>query len=607
MAQHETDQNSIEAAASGVYVLLDNSLADDGACTLFESPVEIVRCEAPDEVERALERIAQAGSEGLHAAGFLSYELGYLMEPKLRCLLPAERPQPLIWMGLFPEGRRLTGKEARRWIEGRRNSGYEITDWQLSWDKATYLKAFQKVKDYIVAGDVYQINLTLKYLFNFSGDPLSLYSELRRKQRVNYGAVIQGEDFHLLSLSPELFLRSEQGCASARPMKGTAPRGRTPDEDAALKDWLQGDEKSRAENLMIVDLLRNDLGRAAEIGSVAVTDLFTVERYPTLHQMTSGITARLRPGMPFRELLGGLFPCGSITGAPKVRAMEIIRELEAAPRGIYTGAIGAVKPGGDLIFNVAIRSLYLNDQGRGEMGIGSGVVYDSDGTAEYAECLLKADFLTTPFRPFKLIETLRWAEGGYYLLAHHLDRLEASAARFHFVCDRAKVAKALEVAAEGYSGSVFRVRLLLDEDGETVITASPIELPDSDSEYRFVISEKPTDSGDPFFYHKTTKRELYDSEFGRLQAESGCDEVLFLNERGELAEGSRSTLFIERDGALLTPPLSAGILNGTLRRALLESPERRVEECTLWPADLETAERIYFGNSVRGLVPAHPL
>src|SRR4029078_8982139 len=323
---------------------------------------------------------------------------------------------------------------------------------------------FAKVQDYIAAGDVYQINLTLKYLFAFSGDPVALYSALRRKQRVEYGALIGAGDFQVLSLSPELFFRREGRPLRSRPMKGTAPRGRTPREDARLKTWLTVDEKQRAENLMIVDLLRNDLGRIAKIGSVEVTDLFTVETYRTVHQMTSGITAEVRGDMGLNDILHALFPCGSVTGAPKVRAMEIIRELEALPRGVYTGAIGHIAPSGDSQFNVAIRTLYIGAGGEGEMDIGSGVVSDSKMDAEFEECLLKAQFLTKVDAPFELIETIRYErDAGFHLLERHLARLQSSAAHFGYPFDRARVLEVLTAKADEGDSPVSMVRLLLTE------------------------------------------------------------------------------------------------------------------------------------------------
>ena len=361
------------------FVLLDDSLTAShpgaaGRTLLFESPERIVAVYEPSEVEAGLNAVTEGLARGLHAAGFFAYELGYCLEPKLQALLPWDRQQPLFWIGMFREPRRFNDAETRHWLDA--NGALEpstISDLQLSRTREQYTRAFAAVQDYVAAGDVYQINLTLKYRFAFAGDAVALYAALRRKQRVEYGALIGADDFNVLSLSPELFFRREGKHVMSRPMKGTAPRGRTPREDARLKTWLTVDEKQRAENLMIVDLLRNDLGRIAKIGSVEVTDLFTVETYRTVHQMTSGITAELRADTGLKDMFKALFPCGSVTGAPKVRAMEIIRELEAYPRGVYTGAIGHIAANRDSQFNVAIRTLFIDAGGSGEMGIGSGV------------------------------------------------------------------------------------------------------------------------------------------------------------------------------------------------------------------------------------------
>ncbi|HVQ11634.1 MAG TPA: aminodeoxychorismate synthase component I, partial [Methyloceanibacter sp.] len=343
------------------YILLDDSLSQGGASLLYEAPKRVIVAWEPGEVETALGSIEAGLSQGLHAAGFFAYELGYCLEPKLRDLLPKARTQPLLWIGLCREPRRLDDSAVRAWLEENgANDRSTLSDLNLSWSRGDYMTAFDKVQNYIAAGDVYQINLTLKYRFAFAGNPVALYAALRRKQRVAYGGLIGTPDFHVLSLSPELFFRREGKRMFARPMKGTAPRGKNSSEDARLKTWLTMDEKQRAENLMIVDLLRNDLGRIAKIGTVEVTDLFTVETYRSVHQMTSGITAELRGDIGFSAILKALFPCGSVTGAPKVRAMEIIRELEGEPRGIYTGAIGRVAPNGDAQFNVAIRTIMLD-------------------------------------------------------------------------------------------------------------------------------------------------------------------------------------------------------------------------------------------------------
>ncbi len=588
------------------FVLLEDHLDPARAARLFDDPVRIIRCDDPEGVPAALDAMAAARAEGHYLAGFLAYELGYVLEPKLLPLLPTRRSQPLIWMSVFPGCREIA--PAVDPPLAPYSPAYSVSGLTLSIDRDAYLTAFDRVKGYIAAGDVYQINLTFKHHFQFSGDPFAFYNELRREQRVAHAALIGGGDFHVISLSPELFLRVRDGHAAMRPMKGTAPRGRTLDEDQEIKANLAADEKSRAENLMILDLMRNDLGRLADVGTVAVTDMFQVETFRSLHQMTSGVSARLRPDIGLPDLIRSIFPCGSVTGAPKIRAMEIIRELEAEPRGVYTGAVGMIAPNGDMDLNVAIRTIVLDDAGRGELGIGSGIVFDSDGSAEYAESLLKAQFMTGRAAPFELIETMRWdRDSGYFLLDEHIARLSESAAYFGYACDVEAVRKTLDDAAETLAGPCHRVRLTLDEYGRADVTSAAIDPPTDDARMRYVIAEETTDSTNRFLFHKTTRRQFYDRTRERLARETGCDEALFVNEKGELTEGSYTNLFIERHGRLLTPPLACGLLNGTLRRALLADPDCAIEEAILTPEDLETADRVYLGNSVRGLVRAEPV
>jgi para-aminobenzoate synthetase / 4-amino-4-deoxychorismate lyase len=595
------------------FVLLDDSLTRSGAASLgitllFEAPQQVVVAWEPGEVKPGLGAIEQGLARGLHAAGFFAYELGYCLEPRLNALLPRERQQPLFWIALFRAPRRFNEAETRAWLDA--NGGLQhstLSDLRLTWTREDYAQAFAAVEEYIAAGDVYQINLTLKYRFGFVGDPIALYAALRRKQRVEYGALIGTPDFHVLSLSPELFFRREGKHLASRPMKGTAPRGRTPREDARLKTWLTVDEKQRAENLMIVDLLRNDLGRIAKIGSVEVTDLFTVETYRTVHQMTSGIVAELRADMGLKDMLKALFPCGSVTGAPKVRAMEIIRGLEGGPRGVYTGAIGHVAPNGDCQFNVAIRTIVIGHDG-GEMGIGGGVVADSKLDSEFEECLLKAQFLTKADAPFELIETMRWErEGGFHLLERHLARLHSSAAHFGYPFDRKTVLAALAGEVAPLDGGVHMVRLLLADDGKLTLSSTPIALSAEGTVWQFAISDARVDEKDPLFFHKTTRRQFYDGEMARLKALTGCDEVVFLNKKGELTEGTRTSLFIELDGRLFTPALTCGLLPGTLREELIDLPRAAASEAVLTLADLVQADRIYLGNSVRGLIRAEPI
>jgi para-aminobenzoate synthetase/4-amino-4-deoxychorismate lyase len=356
---------------------------------------------------------------------------------------------------------------------------------------------------------------------------------------------------------------------------------------------------------MIVDLMRNDIGRISEIGSVSVTDLFTVETFQTLHQMTSGVRATLRSEIGTEELLRGIFPPGSVIGAPKIRAMELIRELETEPRGVYCGAIGYISPHGRSLFNVAIRTAVVFRNAAGEMGIGSGVVFDSQGTKEYAECLLKMKFLTDPVKRFELIETMLYdPHDGYALLERHIERLRTSARYFAFAFDEQKVRDALASAAEG-TAERLRVRLLLAESGAVTVTTTPLPPPDPNAVMRFAVSASRVDSDDRFLFHKTTRRELYDREWQEYADKLGTDEVIYLNERGELAEGSRTTIFIKRGGRVLTPTLASGLLPGTLRAELIAQGD--VEEAILTLEDLRTADAVFLGNSVRGLVKAQEI
>jgi para-aminobenzoate synthetase/4-amino-4-deoxychorismate lyase len=568
-------------------VLLD----DSGQIRRYTGAHEIVTAHAPGEVEPALAKIAAALEAGRHAAGYFSYELGYALEPRLAPLMPAGRKLPLLWFGLFDDVEIVEAEHALA-ATGRAYAG------KLSheWNERDYFARYARVHDAIGAGDIYQANLSFRSRFPFVGDPMALYRDLRANSAAPHCAFIDDGARQILSLSPELFFDlAADGTLTARPMKGTAARGADPVSDILARTSLRESTKDRAENLMIVDLLRNDLGRIADLGSVSVKELFAVETYPTVHQMTSTITARRAPGAGVAAIVRALFPCGSVTGAPKIRAMEIIRELEVSPRGVYCGAIGHFAPDGAARFNVAIRTITLAG-GHGELGIGGAIVHDSTADGEYAECLLKARYFTQAHRPIGLIETLRW-EQGFVRLDRHLARMANSAAQFGLAFDRTAAMNALgAVTGEG----PFRVRLTLDEAGQFACTFAP--LPETPPFWTYAISPHRVSSADTLSLHKIDWRELYEAEFARLHMETGCDDVLFLNARDEVAEGSRTNVFARVDGTFVTPPLSAGVLDGCLRRELLEGGA--CVEATLRLADLERAEEIFLGNSLRGLIPA---
>lgn len=578
-------------------VLLHDNLHDLGQNLMFTAPRELLVAYDPVTARAALQRMAAARDEGLWVAGYLAYELGFLFEERLSARLPARSQTPLLWIGLYDAPQRLSPAEVADLLDAAGEGRAE--DIAPQRDLASYGAAFERVKALIAAGDTYQVNLTMKARFRLSGNPLGLYRTLAQSQRTAYGAYIHAGDHHVLSRSPELFVSGIDGRLKARPMKGTLKRGKSLAEDEAGRAALAADEKNRAENLMIVDLLRNDLGRIAEIGSVKVTDLFTVETFTSLHTMTSGIEARARPGIGLIDVLDNLYPCGSITGAPKLRAMEIIHEVESGPRGLYTGSIGYCAPNGDFCFNVAIRTAIIDAAGQGEIGIGGGIVADSVLEDEYAEALLKLKFLADPAPPVTLIETFRWGpETGYDLRERHIERMLGSARYFALSTTRASIAAHLDAAAEGWTGPM-RVRLTLSQTG---LDLTAVPLPPTPEIFRFALADEVMQSASVWLAHKTTNRAFYDQPRQRAHDERGLDELVFRNERGELTEGSFTTLFIERDGVLLTPPLSSGVLPGTLRAQLLD--EGRAREQVLTLADLAQAEAIWLGNSVRGLIAA---
>ena len=571
---------------------------------LLTNLVQTVRVDAPEALEPALETIRAALRAGLHVGGWLSYEAGLLFEPRLAPLYRAPEGEPLAWFGLFRDCRLIEPAEAEQFWRTQSPAPPSAPAAPRIKEHA-HARACNRVSEYIEAGDVYQINLTFPADVSFEGSPLSLYRRLRDAQRPPHAACLWTGERWLLSLSPELFFQLENGRLLARPMKGTAPRHPESAEDTAAAAALAQDEKNRAENLMIVDLLRNDLSRVAAPGSVKVPSLFAVETYPTLHQLTSTVEATLANGLDAIDVIRRLFPCGSITGAPKIRAMEIIRELEPHPRGVYTGSIGWIAPGtpdgpGDACFNVAIRTLMVDAPSTARLGLGSGIVADSIAADEWQECLLKGRFLAADQPPFDLIETLAWHPGtGYVRLERHLARLEASARYWGFAVAPTAWRETLQDAAAHFTRPM-RVRLLASRLGVCTAQAAPLP-PGPSGSVKVVLADVHIEPADPFRLHKTTHRKLLDATRAALASQTGCFDALFTNTRGELTEGSFTNIFLERDGILLTPPLASGLLPGTLRAELLD--EGRAREAVLYPDDLKSG-RLFIGNSLRGLMAA---
>jgi para-aminobenzoate synthetase/4-amino-4-deoxychorismate lyase len=606
---------------------------------LFTAPLRVCAAYRAAEIPELFAGIERAVAAGQYAAGFFSYECANFFEPAVQ-VRAGRSGQPLAWFGIYERGYAFD-HAAGRFPDGAPpeldalHSGAESTDAagiqpefaaELTLSEAEYARRIAAIHEWIRTGDVYQLNFTAPLQIETTASAAALYARLRARQPVEYGAFLHWrQGSRILSFSPELFFRVEEAGGArritTRPMKGTAARGRTTREDRERAEWLRNDAKNRSENVMIVDLVRNDLGRLARFGSVRAEKLFAVERYPSLWQMTSTVTAELRPEIGFEEIFRALFPCGSVTGAPKVRAMQLLAGIEDGPRGVYTGAIGYFSPR-KTAFNVAIRTLEL-EQGlgweRGTMGVGSGIVIDSRAGDEYCECLLKAEFLTRtssglPDR-FSLVETMLW-RGGYPFLELHLDRLADSAEYFGFPCERAAVKAAIEEHAGGFAGAdaagthadrqARKVRLLLDGDGRLRIADEL--LPENVSENggpervcmaRVCMAQTRTDPSDPMLFHKTTHRPLYAEAF-QTATQAGFDDVLFLNRRGEVTEGAISNLFAVKDGQWRTPPVECGLLAGVYRRHLLET-RLDIEERVLHEEDLREADAIYLCNAVRGV------
>jgi len=594
-----------QAARSPNAMLLETSRFDaaNHHSYLFLNPARLLIADRLEDIPRLFREIETALDQGLWVAGYLAYECGYHFEQVPNTTLP----EPLAWFGVYQQARVFehfrAAQDREHAADPRENESASLSEpvaakVVLEIPKQAYVAAIARIKEHLAAGDTYQVNFTDRLAFNSPLSPVEVFSALSARQRVAYSAFLNIERGPVISLSPELFFKTEGDRIITRPMKGTIPRGLDRADDERIANLLRNDEKNRAEHVMIVDLLRNDLGRICLPGTVQVQDPFFVERYDTLHQMTSTVVGRLKPGISFYDIFQGLFPSGSITGAPKHRTMQIIHELERKPRGVYTGAIGFISPKRSTVFNVAIRTLVMQG-GNVTMGVGGGIVADSEAEDEYRECLLKASFVTRRSEPFQLIETMLW-DGEYKRLNSHLDRMESSALYFDFPFDRARIASTLVDLSKSPSfgsGTRRRIRLTLAAGGEVTTEMSPY--PDDPSQIKVWMTEQRTSSSDPFRRHKTTRREPYDSLYATAR-EHGFDDVIFTNEKGEVTEGAISNVFIERDGKLLTPPVTCGLLPGILRGHILQT-YAGAEEAVLQVADLKSADALYLCSSLRGL------
>jgi para-aminobenzoate synthetase / 4-amino-4-deoxychorismate lyase len=565
----------------------NDSDSDDWRLTLT-SPTEVLAAHSISEVNQLVQAAEDAALRGSYVALMLSYEAAAAFDPAL-ITHPKNSKLPLAWAAVFPEA-------TKEYSDLQFVTNYCTSDWQPGISESEYRAAVEKVLELIAEGQTYQVNYSFPMTATFKGDPLAYYLDLSRAQGARYSAFLDLEDFQILSLSPELFFERKGRHVKTKPMKGTIKRGRWTSEDRALAKCLSESAKDRAENVMIVDLLRNDLGKVSQVGSVRVPALFELERFETLWQMTSTVESTLNAGAGLVQLLAALFPCGSITGAPKISTMKFIKELERFPRGIYTGAIGFLRPGGDCIFNVAIRTLQLESKtGVVTFGVGGGVTSDSTPEREYSECLVKSAFLKTPAPEFQLLESILLEDSAYFLLEGHLARLRDSAAFFGFRHIEEEITTTLNRIVAEYPIGKWKVRLLVARDGEIQTEVLKVDL---QSRVRHVVlASEPLDSTNRMLFHKTTERSAY-----RSAATSNYDDVVFWNERGEVTESANANVVVRIDDQLWTPLVACGLLPGTFRQQLL--CEGKIKERVILIEELLNATELFLINSVQKWMPA---
>jgi len=558
-------------------------LKDNHIWLHFADPYQVISAEKLDDILPALrevERLIKVNN--WYAAGFLSYEAAPAFDLALQTQPVAGFPY--LWFGLYPKPLVIDLPMPEQ--------PKDVLNWQPIVNRETYNTAIAQVKNHIAEGRTYQVNYTMRLQTDFTSSAWDYFLQLTQNQN-NHAAYIDISHYVICSASPELFFQLDGDTITCRPMKGTTKRGRTTIEDNEQSEWLKNSAKNQAENVMIVDMIRNDLGRIAQIGSICVTELFKTELYPTLWQMTSTVTAKTNASLT--DIFTALFPCASITGAPKVSTMKIIAGLESTPRKIYTGSIGYISPQRKAKFSVAIRTALIDCVSqKAEYGVGGGIVWDSTSTAEYEEMLLKARVLTEQQVPFSLLETMLWTpDEGFFLYKKHLERMLDSANYFNIPITKETLQAYLEQISSSFH-TPQRVRIFLDQAGNLHSESRPFDSEGNSKTLKACLAKRPIDSNNLFLFHKTTQRAIYES------AREGCeefDDILLYNESDVLTEFTIGNLVVELDGQLLTPPISCGVLAGTFRADLMDTGQ--VVERKIYVEELYSCTKIFRVNSIR--------
>ncbi|MFD2616377.1 aminodeoxychorismate synthase component I [Terrilactibacillus laevilacticus] len=556
---------------------------------MFENPIDILCTYKIEDIPLLFNQIESYLDDGYYVAGYVSYEAALGFNSSMTT--HTDTKMPLLWFGVFEKPSMISTEE--------KSSIAHSLAWKPDVSPERYTKAIQTIHQEIENGNTYQTNYTLRLNSPFTTDALSYFHQLKEAQRADFCAYLDIGDYQILSASPELFFAWDGEHIETRPMKGTIQRGLTFDEDRRLKEKLKSSTKDQAENVMIVDLLRNDLSRIAERGSVHVSKLFDIESYPTVHQMTSTIEAKTKPETTVFDIFKALFPCGSITGAPKVKTMSLIHELESSPREIYCGTIGYMTPARKAIFNIPIRTVWIDKENRlAEYGVGGGITWDSNAKDEYDEVVAKGAVLTAKFPEFDLLESLLLEDGKLVLLDHHLARLSHSAEYFQYKLDQHELNLALFKLEKQFPVGRFKVRLIVNKQGHFSIETQPISIIAEDQSIR--LGTSPISSNNVFLYHKTTFREMYKEH---KDGQEDVFDILLWNEKGHITEFTNGNVVAKIHDTLVTPPVSDGLLAGTFRESLLH--QGKVEEKSITIEELKSAAEIWFINSVRGWIKVH--